>query len=489
MSNFTPAQIINDYLRTKDDIFTLDEFYKYLKSSGVKISKVQAEDLLHSSDLVFSLVQKEFITRAGVFSGRVFSFKPTKEEVEKGHFLIGHRCIPFISNEISPDSITVISKADVVESEETVFSMNLAFDTFALYGEGYVIPYVFNDKANTEYPLASVQYSLPQEIKLTSWPLNKLDGGEDFTYGDRVICKIINWDECMVDMRVLKDEKTHLQVSEAAIQREEWYTHFENGLLESFDRNGPGNSIEEQLALLFLENQEKLCIRNCGSCEEFLKHTKKIGFSAYGVETRIWRNGENVPYIGEWNKDFEKDLILSDISMTFTPQVIDAYLENDIYESKTNPKYELNLKLLSNTIFPQSLKMSAAERDMVLLNIEKRRDILKQKYIQFSDYKVAQIRKRILGLFSQVSALICDIAGSGIRATEFPQQELVILSQLFAHIVRLLEEVENQFLRDQFPVDDVALSLDGMEDTFEGICGTLKSSLERNRRKGFEIIN
>ena len=54
--------------------------------------------------------------------------------------------------------------------------------------------------------------------------------------------------------------------------------------------------------------------------------------------------------------------------------------------------------------------------------------------------------------------------------------------------MRLLEEVENVYMRPQFPTDDVSLSLEGMEETFDEISGILFSSLESNRFKGFEIV-
>ena len=274
------------------------------------------------------------------------------------------------------------------------------------------------------------------------------------------------------------------------MQREEWYTYFENGLLESFDRHGPASSIEEQLSYLFLENQEELCTRCCGSVEEFLDHTSKIGFEPYGVESRIWRKGESVPYSGKWNNlGLDRGMLLTDMALTLTPRVIDAILEDRIYDERRGKReVSENFEDVIQKIFPNMAMISSAERRLVLLNIEKRNDILERMYNQFSDYPIAPLRKRILSLFTRVSELFCDIGGSGIAAENFPQQELVILSQLYSHVVRLLEEVENVYLRPQFPEADVSLSLDGMEETFDEISGTLLSSLESNRFKGFEIV-
>ena len=488
--DFRTNNIIEEYLTEQLDVFTADDFYKYLKSKGVKISKTDAAEILHVSEFVFSLVNNEFVTKAGVFTGRWFSFKPSREEVENGFIIIGHRCMPFVNPDVPPDAISVMSDGNVVESSAQTVSMNLAMDTFALFGEGYILPYIFNDKNNKTLALSSVQYSMPQEIQLTAWPLEKISGGEKFKYGDRILCRVINWSDGVVEMRAQNSGLSEFVISDEAVQREEWYTHFENGLLESFDRHGPASSIEEQLSFLFLENQEQLCIRNCGSIEEFLAHTTKIGFEPYGVESRIWRKGETVPYTGKCNGvDFERGVLLSDMALTLTPRVIDAILEDRIYDKKCGKKQVSDdFEDVIKTIFPNMAMISPEERRLVLLNIEKRNDILEKMYNQFSDYPIAEMRKRILGLFTRVSELFCAIGGSGVAAENFPQQELVILSQLYSHAVRLLEEVENVYMRAQFPADDVSLSLDGMEETFDDISTTLYSALECNRFKGFELV-
>lgn len=480
--------VITSYFRSQLEIFTSEDFIRDLKKEGVKISKNQAEEVLHSSNYVFPLVNGQYVTRAGVFTERWFSFKPSKEEIEKGAILLGHRCMPFVNPEIPPDSITVKNSVYEVESSVTTFSMNLAMDVFALYGEGYVIPYIFNDKGNQTLPLTSVQYNLPTEITLTSWPLEDLAEGEKVVYGDRFLCRVVDWDNCVVQMFLHKDCMKKMMVSDEAIEREEWYSHFEEGLLESFEKHGPSESIEEQLSLLFLENQEQLCSPNCGSIEEFLAHTTKIGFELFGVETRIWRKGEVIPYCGSWNSTTtSSEIILSEMAMSFSPLVMDAYLEDNIY-NEIKKKETKTIEEIVSELFPQNIKMGAAERKLLLLNLEKRNDILKKNYNRFSDYSIADIRKRVIKLFTQVSNLFCTIGSSGIGIDVFPQQELVVLSQLFGHMIRLLEEIENVFLRNDFPIADVSLSLDGMEDTFDDIRGTLKSALEMNRYKAFEIV-
>ena len=487
MMNIDETSVIQDFLLNYHDIFTVDDFCRLMKSSGVKLSRDNARSILDSSDFVFSLIHDEFITRAGVFIGRWFSFKPTAEEIQKGYIILGHRCIPFVNPEIAPDELQVTNGKIIITPKPVTFSMNLALDTYALYGEGYVLPYIFNDHSNTKLQLSSVQYGMPSEICLTAWPLSKITGGRTIKLGDRILGRVVDWADDIVELSVLPANSSS-ELTTEDLEREEWYSIFEKGLMESFETSGPVSSIEQQLAFLFLENQQELCTRSCGSIEEFLKHTKKIGFSPYGVESRIWYANQSVPYVGNWNKNTSAESLFSNMTMIFSPQIIDSFLKNFIFEEREHNSKK-TIEQLVDEIFPPTLKMNVSERKLVLLNIEKRRDILNKVYNQFVDYKLAPVRRRVLDLFSQVSYLLCAIGCSGLSLQDFPQQELVILVQLFSHIARIVEEMEVDYLKEAFPLDDVLLSLDGMEETFDEIGDILHNSLEAITYNSIKIVH
>jgi hypothetical protein len=59
MIDFNYSQIINNYLCSQSDVFTVDDFYHYLKTKGVKATKQEIHALLHSSDLVFPLANNQ----------------------------------------------------------------------------------------------------------------------------------------------------------------------------------------------------------------------------------------------------------------------------------------------------------------------------------------------------------------------------------------------------------------------------------------------
>lgn len=481
-----PAIVIDEYLCSKKGVFSVDDFYHDIKKQGVKFSKKDAQEVLYTSDRVFPLVDNEFITRAGVFTGRWFSFMPSKEEIQKGYILIGHRAMPFINHELPPDRLCLVTKTDVIPPSKCLFSMNLATEVFSLYGEGFVLPYVFGDHSNERYSLASIQYSLPNEITLTAWPLDKIAGKNGFHYGDRFLCKVNSWEQGIIQLEVLPAEKSDM-LSASDMEREDWYSTFENCLLRSVEKNGPATSIEEQLAYLYLENQEQLCIPNCGSAEEFFKRTRKLCFAPFGVESRIWKTGEDIPFAGEWNKDATAEVLYMQSNMIFSPQVIDAFVLNYYAEQKKS-KEEKSLDALVDDIFPFSATFSPMERKLIVEQIEKRSPLLIAQNEFYEGSKIPGLRKKIVELYAQVSRLVCQISKSGLKLSELPSQELIILMQLFSHIYKIIEEIEESMMKDQIPVDELSLSLDGMEETFYDIRGVLKNTLDEHTYKDLKIV-
>lgn len=482
--------ILRNYFSVQENIFSVSGFMAYLKSKGIKLSFDEALGILNSSNYVFPLINDEFITRAGVFTNKWFSIKPSKEEIKKDRLVLGHRCMPFINPDIPPCDIKIITPTARPFPRFDTFSMNFALDVFAFYGEGYVIPYIINDRANKDFSLQSVQDSLPNQTSLTCWTLSQV-AGRKMNYGERLLCRVVDWPSNTIEVQLIEKElpqnKEELQITVDDLQRERWYNYFEKGFLESFEKNGPSGSIEEQLALLFLENIDVLCVKNCGSSEEFLRHTNQIGFANYGVESRIWRTNEVVPYVGNWNNEISDELMLAEISSNFTPQIIDAYLHQNLF-CKNHLKPTKTIEEIAACIFPPSLIMNKVERTAILLNLEKRNDILNKKYLGSFDNDIAPLRERTLNLFTQVNKLMCSIGGAKLDMKKFPQSELVILTQLYGHIINIIDELENIFLRLKFPVNDVMLSLNGMEETFIEIKSVLERSKAKLFKESFKIV-
>jgi len=482
-------RIINSYFANQKDIFTAQELHHYLRSCGIKVTKENVMDILETSNLVFPLMNDEFVTRAGVFSNKWFSFKPTREEVKKGMFMIGHRSIPFTNPNVTPDRYIIadgLTKRKIAPSS-TIFSMNCATDTFSLFGEGYVLPVIFNDY-NNNLQLADLKNVMPQEVKMTAWPISAITGSQGFRFGDRILCRITDWSKNIIELFVQKSPADNMVVTQEELDRKEWYSLLEERMLESFEKHGPLTSVEEQISLLFLENQQDLCTEVCGSMEEVLQNTKNIKFVPYGVESRLWKAKTDIPFLGPWNQLSAEAFLVSEFYSVFSPNVMEVYLINYLGANKNKLKMsDITVEFLQS-IFPPFEHLEEDEQKFILLNMKKRYDIILRNFNPFAEPKIAAVRKQVLDLYTQVALILSSLSRSGLELECFPQQDLIVLLQLFDHMTRMIDELGMDATSQNFPIDDVLLSLEGMEETFADVGSSIKRALDANTYKKIKVI-
>ena len=161
---------------------------------------------------------------------------------------------------------------------------------------------------------------------------------------------------------------------------------------------------------------------------------------------------------------------------------MDSYLKDYMYQKKTN------IKELVDTIFPKAFVMTPEEKKCFLLHIMNRNVILLKSYNWFADFVTGAIRHRALKLYSRISTLVYDIDSTGKNLDKFPQQELVILSQLFGHLSRILESIEREASYVIQDSDSIMLSLEGMEYNFDEIKDELIAAVAELHKNDFTII-
>ena len=84
--------------------------------------------------------------------------------------------------------------------------------------------------------------------------------------------------------------------------------------------------------------------------------------------------------------------------------------------------------------------------------------------------------------------LVCSINLVDSSLREFPQRPLVILTQIFGHIKHIIEVLENNPSVVMEEIDEISLSIEGMEFNFEGISSQLRWTVDKKRRSGFSVV-
>lgn len=485
MTNSAKSLYINKFLRAFPEQFTVKEFVRYLSYLNCKISDEEAEEIILSSPYVFSLENDTFLTRAGAFTGKYFSVAISQEEFENKCFLPGHRCMPFVDQEVMSFSLNVLWQKKILKHKVVEFSKEFALDHFSLFGEEYESQYIANDPGMADFDLSANDFDLPMKVSLTTVDLSPLFLIYDIQPGDRLLFSVEDWDEGVLNIEpCLREKSENLELTSDDILRNHWYKTIEKFMIESCNNLGPRASIEEQVADLFVDHIDDLCCRQCGSFEEFLKHTKEISFEPFGVETRLWMSGKTIPAIGVWNMSDDNGEIGKKPYLLYSVPdfVLDEYIKDFVAQKKND------LQELMDTVYPKTFYLPDEYRNELLLKITNRNDIILKEYNLFADHLLGNIRRKALGLYTKISSLVYEIDRAGGKFEIYPQQEMIILFQLYTHLSKLMETLafDPNSLKNE--VETISASLDGMGFNFEDIEGALRRALLLAKKNDFTVI-
>ncbi|MBR0030775.1 MAG: hypothetical protein IJP61_00585 [Treponema sp.] len=466
--------------------FTEKDLKKLLAQYGIKVSQKELYEYLETEPFIFPLEKKYFITRAGAFTDKIFSIFPTWQEVEQKCFAAGDRCIPFVNFELLPNELKFEFMGQILPSKILETDCNTARELFTLYGDEYAVQYIASDPVNKKLRIIENGCELSGQVKLTGVSIEEIIRLTDFKFGDRFLCRVKDWAEGIVEIfPFLYHTLTPVQQSSQKFAQAEWFETLEEAMLKSFDRIGPCATMEEQLAKVFYENRKTLCVPDCASIHEFLRWSEKVRMQLFGVETRLWRRGEEIPAVGRWNENMIGNLpcqVKNDI--VFAPDfLIDCYLKDTLFEKKND------FSTIINKILPAAMNLTTSEKDYISLQIQNRSAIIRNQYNWFADFAFGAIRHRALQLFKEVELLMSELDFEDGDVHSLPQTELIVLSQLYAHIFQMLETLsaENEKVEDE-ELSAMELSVEGMEFKFEEIRLPLISAMNRIRGKKFAVI-
>ncbi|MCQ2611825.1 MAG: hypothetical protein MJ169_08755 [Treponema sp.] len=475
---------IDKFIRNYPSEFTIKEFMRFLNVTGEKVTKEEAEEILEASPYIFVSGKKSYLTHAGAFSLGVFSFMPSQEEVEAGAFVPGHRCIPFTDFDMYSFDLTFVFGEKKLKKVRHEFSREFALENFVLYGEEFEVQYIASDPAMNGYSLSDSDFELPARVNLSCFDFNKIKEEYGFSYGDRFECMVTDWDKGIVEIvPVIRGEK--LQVNSGDLGRTKWNHDFEKALINIFNEMGPCATIDQQLAFVFLNNKKELMGRNCSSVIEYLSKSKVVDFEFYGVETRLWFKGKDVPAFGPWNQESgENEIFCKPANLKFNlPEfILDEFIKDFIFEKRQD------FEELIEIAFPQTFYIPPEDRQELILHIINRSGILKKEYNLFADQPVAEIRHKALELYSKVNEIVYNIDRNCAGFETYPQQELVILIQLYTHTTKMLESIAFETAYVKAESGTMMASLEGMCFHFEEIEPNLKNAIETNKKEDFTVI-
>jgi hypothetical protein len=475
-----------DFLENRIEPFAPEDVVAHIrKHHNQKAGRLALEivSFINSRNVAFRLDTKKWITRRGCFEKVPFVINPTRLELLNGILIPGHRCIPFANPMLLPQEYAFYWKEKPIAGTVIEGSPEEFYPYYSIYGEEYAPQYVARDNPENEDAFNRDPYEDPPEVAIQTLDMRNIYRESGFVPGDRFVVRTLNWKEGRFDLqRVAKDAWTEGEL-------QEWFNVAENGFQCSFEFLGPGGSTEEQVAYAYWYGGNRMRSIPAYSLEDFLyEKTDRIETTAYGIETRFWYAGKEIPD----RRELETSQILPDRTMIedilfkkripISEYVINAYIRDALFRN------DPDISRIIDRIVPPVIGVTEQEWGFLAGYIVEAFNECKDTYLFFSDQKMGPIRQRVGELHTAVVDLTTRLQKGDMDPSWLPKHTFIILSQIQSHAANVLEDLDTDEALAEGELEALDNSVDNMIETYEDIKELIDQALNSFRRNTLSVV-
>jgi hypothetical protein len=475
-----------DFLENVTEPFSLENVTTYVKMVVRRRVSHLAQDIrdfINSRNAAFRQGQDQWISRRGYFEPLSFVISPTRLELLNGILIPGHRCIPFANPALMPTDYTFYWRGRTIPWGTTEGPPEDFYPYYTIFGEEYASQYVARDNPENESAYNSDLYEDPPEVSIHTLDMRKIYRATAFVPGDRFVVKTRNWGTGKFDLiRVRKNAWI-----ETALNA--WCNAAEKGFAASFDHLGPGFSTDEQISFAYWFGGRRMGEVPAYSLEEFLyEKTDNIETASYGIETRFWYAGKDIPDLEKLEGCFpvsDRTMIeemLFKHGVPVSEYVIQSYVRDALFRK------EQDISRIIERIAPRSVGITGKERDELAGYVFRAYAEFRLKYSMFADRLMGPIRQRVGELHTAVIDLVARLHKGDIDLSWLPKHTFVVLSQIQSHSVGILEDLDDDEAPPDAELEAMDNSLDNMIETYEEVKQLIDDAMDSFRRNNLSVV-
>ena len=479
-------EALYDFLDNATGVFALSDVLLYIRMIDPKrINRLSSEleAFINFRNLAFPVEKERWISRRGCFEPLSFVISPTRLELVNGILIPGHRCIPFANANLLPQDYSFFWKGSLIPSTNTEGPPEEFYPYYAIFGEEYAPQYVARDNSENEQAFNSDPYDDPPEVSVKTLDMRNIYREASFVPGDRFAVKTINWKEGSFDLeKVDKHAWTEEELSA-------WFEAAEKGFEESFTNLGPASCTEEQIAYAYWYGGARMRELPAYTLEEYLyQKTNKIETTSYGIETRFWYAGREIPDLkglDAYNTRPDKtpvEEILHKLKIPASEYVIHSYVRDSFYRG------ELDEELIIKRLVPPSVGLDKRDGKILAAFINNVMDEFQEVYTPFSDKVMGPIRQRAGELHTAVIDLVARLGRGDIDTAWLPRHTFIILSQIQCHTAAVMEDLDPDVPPEETELEALDCSVDSMIETFDDVKELIDEALNSFRRNKLAVI-
>jgi hypothetical protein len=481
-------EALYSFLENTISSFSLEDAVAHIRKHGSPRGGrhliTELSSFMEVRNIAFPAGHQRWMSRRGCFEKARFAISPTREELLNGILIPGHRCAPFANPTLLPQDYEFFWNNQRIPSTTSEGDPEDFYPYYSIFGEEYAPQYVARDNPENEAAFNEDPYEDPEEVSIHVLDMRNVYLSSAFVPGDRFEVRILDWKKGKFALeRVAKDQWTEEDLHS-------WLVAAEQGFMESFTEIGPGLSTEEQVAFAYWYGGERMRSVPAYALEEFLyEKTERIETVGYGIETRFWYAGREIPD----SREIEKGQILPDRTLLeemlfqkripVSEYVVMSYVRDALFRGDTD------VECVIKRIIPRSVgSLNGRDRNFLRGYIVEVFNELRDDYNRFADKNMGPIRQRVGELHTAVLDLAARLRKGDIDETSLPKHTFITLSQIQEHAAAVLEDLNTGEEPPESDLDAIDDSIDSMIDTYEDIRELIDEAMDNFRQRNFSVV-
>lgn len=479
-------EALYDFLDNAVDSFDLGDLVFYMRvNDPAKINRLpeEAAAFINRRNLAFPVGGKRWLSRRGFFEPLPFAATPTKMELLNGIFIPGHRCVPFANPNLLPHEYSFFWQGSQIPFTTTEGPPEEFYPYYSIFGEEYAPQYVARDNAENEEAFNADPYDDPPEVSVKTLDMRHIFRATAFVPGDRFAVKTLDWKEGRFEFTKAGGDEW------AGDGLDAWFLAAESGFDASFGNMGHGSCTEEQAAYAYWYGPSRMRELPAYSLEEYLyEKTNKIEVVSYGIESRFWYAGREIPDrkdLDAGNTRPDKtpvEELLCRLKVPVSEYTLQSYVRDSFFRG------EEDVDRVVARLAPAGVDTDKRDRKLLA---EFTREVMREFrkfYSAFTDRAMGPIRQRAGELHTAVIDLAARLGKGDIDLSWLPRHTFIILSQIQSHTAGVLEDLDTDEAPEEAELEALDNSLDSMIETYEDIKELIDESLDNFRRNKLAVV-
>ncbi|MDR1909088.1 MAG: plasmid pRiA4b ORF-3 family protein [Spirochaetaceae bacterium] len=485
-----------EFLENVTEPFTLDNVVSFVRMAAPQKTirlAMEITALINSRNIAFRLGEKRWVSRRGCFESARFVISPTRLELVNGILIPGHRCVPFANPLLMPQELSFYWKGKPIPLTTTEGPPEDFYPYYTIYGEEYAPQYVAKDNPDNENAFNEDPFEDPAEVSIHTFDMRAIYRETGFVPGDRFVAACRDWKAGAFNLeKIGKNEWSRQDLYD-------WFEAAEAGFEGSFQYLGPGVSTDEQIAFAYWYGGERMRNVPAWSLEEFLyEETEKIETAPYGIETRFWYAGREIPDRTSLegaqtlaDRTYVEETLLRN-GVPISEFVIQSYIRDALFRGDTQ------IPDIVERIVPLSVRMDSRDLSILADYVIGALEEFSADYGTPDERMMGSAKRRVTALRSirrrvaELHTAVIDLSSrllKGERDTSWlPKHTFAVLSQIQSHAAGILEDLDSEEPPPEMELETMDNSLDSMLDTYGDIKELIEDAVQNRRRSSLSLI-